>query len=267
MTRRHAAIPVSLPDAIAALVRGYGWTAATDGESGGAVFQLEAAGRPALYLKHGSDGVADEIAAERARLAWLEDRLPVPRVVHFDRSGREAFLLTTALQGTSAWDCLTHRPDEQLEIVAALARFLRAVHALPVADCPFDAGHERRLADARRRLEAGLVDTSDFDEVHAGWSARQVWSRMTGLLPLPFERVVTHGDFSLGNVFVADGRVTGCLDVGRAGVADPYQDLAILWHNLAEFGEAAQRTLFEGYGIAEPDERRLAFHLCLDEFF
>ena len=61
--------------------------------------------------------------------------------------------------------------------------------------------------------------------------------------------------------------MTGCIDVGRLGAADPYQDLAILWENLGEFGADAQRALWRAYGVAAPDERKLLFHLCLDEFF
>ena len=90
---------------------------------------------------------------------------------------------------------------------------------------------------------------------------------MHSLLPMSFDSVVTHGDFSVGNILLENGRVTGCIDVGRAGVADPYQDLAILWHNLEEFGSDLQVHLFRSYGIAEPDARKIQFHLCLDEFF
>ncbi len=61
--------------------------------------------------------------------------------------------------------------------------------------------------------------------------------------------------------------MTGYIDLGRFGAADPYQDLAILWRNLQEFGEDLQTTLFEAYGIANPDMRKIKFHLCLDEFF
>jgi len=90
---------------------------------------------------------------------------------------------------------------------------------------------------------------------------------MHALLPMSFDRVVTHGDFSLGNVFLESGRVTGCIDVGRVGAAAPYQDLAILWNNLAEFGNDLQDELFEAYGISNPDKRKIQFHFCMDEFF
>jgi aminoglycoside 3'-phosphotransferase-1 len=151
--------------------------------------------------------------------------------------------------------------------VAALARFLRDVHALPLADCPFHAGHVLRLAEARRNVEAGRVATDDFDEERAGWTADAVLTEARALVPPAVERVVTHGDFSLDNVLVADGRVTGCIDVGRLGAADPYQDVAILWHNLAEFGPELQAHWLRSYGIAAPDARKLRFHLCLDELF
>jgi len=78
---------------------------------------------------------------------------------------------------------------------------------------------------------------------------------------------VTHGDFSLDNVIVRGDAVVGCIDVARAGSADPYQDLAILWNNLDEFDPALRVRLFRQYGIAEPDATRLAFHLLLDELF
>ncbi|NJB98437.1 aminoglycoside phosphotransferase [Sphingomonas trueperi] len=85
-------------------------------------------------------------------------------------------------------------------------------------------------------------------------------------MPATFDRVVTHGDFSLDNLLVADGEVTGCIDLGRVGIADRWQDLAILWHSLAEFGDKAAAAMLQSYGIAV-DPARLAFHLRLDEFF
>jgi len=264
--------PVPLPDGLRSTVAAYSWTPATDGESGGTVFRLEARGRPALYLKCGAGRVADDITAEMARLAWLAGRLPtpylVPEVRHFVRLPHEAYLLTTAVPGRTAYECLVEQPARRIEIVGALARFLRALHALPLADCPFHAGHALRLDGARRNVEAGRVAEDDFGDAHAGWTAERVYEKSVAMLPIPCERVVTHGDFSVGNVLLDEsGRVTGCIDVGRLGAADPYQDLAILWDNLGEFGGEVQRELWRAYGIAEPDTRKLWFHLCLDELF
>ncbi|MGJ3626346.1 phosphotransferase [Sphingomonas sp. MMS24-JH45] len=68
------------------------------------------------------------------------------------------------------------------------------------------------------------------------------------------ERVVTHGDFSLGNVmFDGAGNVTGCIDVGPLGLADPYQDIAIFWQNLADHGPSAQTAFLDALGIDAPD--------------
>jgi hypothetical protein len=94
------------------------------------------------------------------------------------------------------------------------------------------------------------------------------FGKRSGLGPEPdYARFDPAARRALGNVLVEDGRVTGCIDVGRLGAADPYQDLTIPWENLGGFGAGAQHTLFEAYGIAAPDERRTEFHLCLDELF
>lgn len=86
-------------------------------------------------------------------------------------------------------------------------------------------------------------------------------------LPLTPDPVATHGDFSLDNLLIHDGEVVGCIDVGRAGIADRYQDLAILWNCLGEFGASLQERLFLQYGLPAPDQRKLQFHLLLDELF
>lgn len=158
-------------------------------------------------------------------------------------------------------------PGAAPAIVDAIAAFLRRLHAIPVGTCPFAADRALRLADAAGRMAAGLVDEADFDEARAGWSAQRVWDAIQAR-PIPdAPPVVTHGDFSLDNILIADGIVTGCIDVGRAGRADRYQDLAIAWNGLGDFDPALQRRLFTAYGLPQPDMARIDYHLMLDEFF
>lgn len=256
-----------MPTALGDLVAGYGVDPQNDGESGCSVLRLSAIGREPLFLKHGVGRFAVDLFDEAVRLAWLADRVPVPAIRQFVMDGNAGWLLTTALPGRTADRWLDDDSDALAEIVVLSAHFLRTLHKLPVDDCPFDAGHRVRMAAARRNVDAGLVDEGDFDVDHAGWSATQVWDELAGMLPIATDRVVTHGDFSMGNLLFHEGRVSGCIDVGRAGVADRHQDLAIYWHNLGEHGPDFQAAFLRTYGIDLVDHDRLHFHRCLDELF
>lgn len=259
--------PPSVPPALAALLQGARCYRDLVGEAGAAVYRIASADGSASYLKHGTGQVAQDLADEAARLLWLDGRIAVPEVRQFLLDGDAAWLVTSALTGRTAYQCLEAEPARAPALVDALAGFLRDLHALPAAPCPFDADHLLRLAQAEQRLRDGLIDAEDFGDDHQGWSPERLWEKLTGMLPLGTERVVTHGDFSLVNILVEGGRIVGCIDVGRAGIADPYQDLAILWANLGAFDDALQARLFAAYGIAEPDANRIAFHLALDECF
>lgn len=253
---------------LAADLQGYRWERDGAGESGSTVFRLHGRpGAPDLYLKHGRGALADELLAEASRLRWLAERLPVPAVVQVRSDAQEAWLLTEALPGETCGALLEATTDGRTSIVEALARFLRTIHAIPVEDCPFNSGHAVRLAQARLRIDAGLVDEDDFDEERAGWTAEQVWQALQEAAPFSPDLVVTHGDFSLDNVLVANGEVSGCIDVGRCGVTDRYQDLAIAWNCLAEFGPALQQRFVSAYGLHTFDKAKLTFHLLLDELF
>lgn len=267
-TREQASVPLIVPACMAALVEDRTWARDLVGEAGAAVYRLHGqASRPDLYLKHGKGRIAADVTDEMVRLRWLAAHIPVPEVRYFVSYPDEAWLLTTRLPGQTAYEVLRHEPGDRIAIVDALAGFLRQIHAVPIATCPFNADHHLRLGLARERMDEGLVDVDDFGDEHRGWSAREVWDEIMALLPLDADRVVTHGDYSLDNIFVESGKVVGCIDVGRVGIADRYQDLAILWNCLDEFGSNLQRRLLAAYGVKQPDEAKLRFHLGLDEFF
>lgn len=266
MEREVAAAAVAVPAGLAGAVTGRSWFRDQVGESGCAVYRLAEHGKNDLYLKMADGETLGDLVDEMVRLRWLSACLPVPPLHGFGLESGGGWMLTGRLAGQTAYQALQANPAAAPALAVSLARFLRRLHAVPVERCPFNADHALRLASAEARMAAGLVDEDDFDESRQGMSARALWHEMLGALPDRFERVVTHGDFSLDNLFVVDGEVTGCIDLGRVGIADPWQDLAILWHSLSEFGEDAAAAMLAAYGVM-PDPARLDFHLRLDEFF
>lgn len=256
-----------LPDAVAGYLGDRHLAIVDDGQSGARVFRTDDAG-PALYLKIGDDAFAGLVADEAARLRWLGGRVPAARVVAAEADGASAWLLTEALPGVTIGSWIKRDRTRATRAAEEMARFVRELHALPVADCPFDSSVEAWLPVARQLVLDGRVDTGDFDLEHADWSAERVLGKVEELARHAQGRVIVHGDFSLGNLIVDDdGRIQGCVDVGRLGVGDPYRDIVIGWRDLGGFGDAAQRAFLAALGITALDVARLELHRALDELF
>ena len=220
------------------------------------------------YLKHAAGEAATGLAAEYRRLRWLAGRIPAPRIIKWGEERDHVWLLTEALPGRSAGDLIAGDRSLLPAVVTGIADFLARLHGLPVDDCPFDASIAYWLPEARRRVAAGAVDEEDFDPDHRGWSSEQVLEQVEALAGRASGRVVVHGDFTLGNLIVDDrGVVTGCIDVGRSGVADPYQDFALCWRDLGGFGSDAQSLFLDAIGHSPPDRQRMLLHRSLDELF
>ena len=235
-----------LPPSLAQHLSGWQWRRNRVGQAGAAVYRLHkpSSDQQDLFLKKGRGEVAEALFDEAARLRWLGQALPTNQLLHFECHGDEAWLLSAAVPGRTAYECLAQQPARAVEIAQAVGHFLARLHALPIEACAFNAQLPLRLAMARRRLEAGLVDAEDFDEARAGQSAEQVWQELQALLPMQPELVLSHGDYSLDNILLdASGQVSGIIDLGRLGVADRYQDLAIAWNCLQEFGVARAASL------------------------
>lgn len=256
-----------LPDAIAAKVGDRRLEPVEDARSGAAVFRVRGDGAD-YFLKMGEGDAAELVAAETARLAWLSDRLPSSSIAAAVNNDAGCWLLTNALPGMSAGAFIKADRRRAVDVAETLAAFLRKLHELPLADCPFDSSVAAWLPIVRDLVARGRVDTADFDDEHADWSASRVLAKVEELAHHAAGQVVVHGDFSLGNVILDDGgAVVGCVDVGRLGVGDPYQDIFIGWRDLSGFGAEAQQTFLAALGIERFDEARRELHRALDELF
>ncbi|MEV1292849.1 phosphotransferase [Pseudonocardia sp. NPDC049635] len=95
------------------------------------------------------------------------------------------------------------------------------------------------------RRSAGLLDVDPL---------RRMWATFREL-PRADGDVMSHGDLVPGNVVTAGGRLTGLLDGGGFGPADPALDLVAAWHLLDDGPRAVLRDML-GCGVVEWERGR-----------
>ncbi|HUJ23353.1 MAG TPA: APH(3') family aminoglycoside O-phosphotransferase [Bryobacteraceae bacterium] len=236
------------------------------GCSGASVMRFDEHGAPRFFLKTSVETDSVELVREAERLVWLENRLPVPRVIACISDDVRKYLLTETLPGTDA----SHEEwlAQPATLLSKLADGLRLIHSISHHGCPFDRRLPQVLSEAAARIQAKLVDETDFDGARQGRSAESLWEELNRTIPPSEDLAFTHGDFCLPNIIVLPDGGLGFVDLGRSGVADRYQDVALAVRSAHEnLGAHWAAQLLRDYGIPEPDERKIAFYQLLDEFF
>lgn len=207
--------------------------------------------------------VGQELRAEHNKLLWLEGRLNVPRVLHYEIKGGLHYLLCSTVEGEMAHEA--DLPPQRL--VELLAEGARQWHSLPTEECPFDCTIDVQIDLARRNMERGFVKEEHFELHRQGRSVRELFADLLVNLPDREDLVVTHGDYCLPNVLLSGDNLSGFVDVGRMGVSDRYTDLALCARSIAwNIGQRWIWPFMEAYGL-EMNAAKYNFYTLLDEYF
>lgn len=218
-----------------------------------------------------------ETEQELCMMEWLQDRLPVPGILVKEESGKEQFLLMSRLEGEMMCEEIyMGNPVLQTKV---LAEGLKRLWAVDLSGCPADCRLDHKLMRAAEQVEQGLVDLDNVEPDTFGPEGfrgpKELLDWLFGNRPEE-EAVLSHGDYCLPNVFGKGDRLTGYLDLGRAGIADKWCDIALCYRSLSQnysgrfHGKAYSGyddlLLFKELGIA-PDWEKIRYYILLDELF
>lgn len=249
---------VVAPPVVTALAGSDAVRAVWRNEIGGLTFELTGStGR--RFVKWLPAGAPADLTAEAVRLRWAARLTPVPRVLEHGSDDDGSWLVTAALDGTSAVD---PRWRDRPEVATrGLGEGLRALHdRLQVEACPFTWDVRDRLT---RALTGGRDDPATWHPDHAGVTVADAAARLADV-PDPDGLVVCHGDPCVPNTLLDDeGRWTAHVDLGTLGVADRWADLAVAtWSTQWNYGPGFEQPLLDAYGI-DPDPVRTAYYRLL----
>ena len=198
------------------------------GRSDAQVF--DAGGR---FLKIAPRGQLERAAAMQEYFARKGLSAPL---VAFEQDEARDYLLVEALPGKNACRWM----DDPAWLAAAIGEAVRALHGTDAAGCP--------LSDCNERAVEAF--------------ARETGAPFGGDLSLLKKDALTHGDCCLPNIFFEEGRFSGFIDLGDAGLGDRHFDLCwALWsleYNLKT--PAYNDRLLDAYGRDAVDGARLG--LC-----
>ncbi|MCE6994968.1 aminoglycoside phosphotransferase family protein [Saccharothrix sp. S26] len=191
-----------------------------------------------------------ESEAEAARELLGRTRFRTPEPVAIGEPGEDYPLpwsVQTWLPGVVA---TAEDPGGSVAFALDLAEFIRDVRAMDTRGRAF--GGSGRGGDLRSHdgwMEVCFERSGRLLDVPG---LRRLWHELRDL-PRHDDDVMTHGDLIPGNVLVAGGRLSGVIDVGGLGPADPALDLVSAWHLL----EPGPRRVFrDALGCDDPQWQR-----------
>lgn len=214
-------------------------------------------------------------ANEFTMMNWLGTRLPVPQIIAADHVDGMRYLLMTKVQGKYLCDAAIL--DDQERLAALVAEGLRRMWSVDIAQCPTDRSLDQKFREIEEGLRGGwIVKEQARQEETYGPDGFESPAKLFDWLikHRPQETLVlSHGDYCLPNIFCGDNGLSGLIDLGYAGVADPWVDIEqVLWsiwaNSTGQFGGKKRafdrRYLFAALDM-EPDEDRIRYYSLLSE--
>lgn len=259
-----------LPKEIEKLLKNEECTVDKVGMSGSTVLIF---GDKVLKIQNANAEAGNEVALMR----WLKNKLPVPQVLAYECSEGKSFLLMSKLPGEMACTPrFLRRPERLFQL---MSEALHMWWSVDFSAYPEKSNLDKKLHAAQHAVENNLVDTTNVELDTFGKNGFENPQALLDWLvenrPETEDLALTHGDFCLPNVFLTEEGVSGFIDLGRGGVADKYQDVALCYRSLKDNfagrqGGAvfnADMNMFFAALKMEPDWGKIKYYRLLDELF
>lgn len=211
-------------------------------------------------------------------MKWLYGKLPCPEVLSYVEEENISYTLMTLIKGKMLCDEeFLNNPERLLDYAVKAIKLLWSVD---IKDCPCCNNIDHALSVAEYNVENNPVDIENVEsETFSAGAFDNPEALLKWLKENKVEEhfVFSHGDLSLPNIFVEDGKITGFIDLGLSGKADMWQDLAICWRSIKHNFEGKYNgghpypginpdMLFEKLGV-QKDSEKLKYFLLMDELF
>jgi aminoglycoside phosphotransferase (APT) family kinase protein len=171
-----------------------------------------------------------ETEASAARELLGRSQVPTPEPVAIGEPGAGYPLPWTVQTWLPGTDATVEDPGESTAFAHDLAEFIRDVRRIETRGRTFRGeGRGGHLPDQDDWMQTCFERSESLLDVAP---LRRLWAELRALPRGPGGDQMTHGDLIPGNVLVADGRLTGVIDLGGLGPADPALDLVAAWHLL-----------------------------------
>ncbi len=260
---------MNLPESIKEYVKDKPYCAETIGMSSSEIYMFDD-----MVLK-----IQDDIAEAKREVAvcrFLGGKLPVPEIIAYEVSNGKSFVLMSRIKGKMLCDeSFLAEPDK---LVSLAAEGMKMLWNVDCAGFPYDGSLDAKLLQAKGNIERRRI-TADYldDETKSRFSTpERLWNWLNENRP-DEKKVFSHGDYCLPNILADNGKISGFIDLGCAGVCDFYQDIALCYRSLEQNFSGHYRglenpidydvsKLFDKLEI-EPDNEKMQYYLYLDMLF
>ena len=219
----------------------------------------------------------EESDTEYKIMKWLLSKNFVPKIIAFEKSENMSYLLMSKIKGKML--CSSEFMENPKLLIKLLAKGLKMLWQTDISDCPCNSCLDNKLKLAKYRVENNLCSIYDVEEGTYGEngfdSPKHLFEWLNSNRP-DENYVFSHGDYCLPNIFADKDKISGFIDLGRAGIADKYQDIALCYRSLKDnfYGKYSQNhntdfdinLLFEELEI-NPDWDLIRYYIFLDELF
>ena len=211
-------------------------------------------------------GEKEYLNNEYIKLQYLQNKLPVPKIVFHEINDNIEYLITSKIPGEMV--CSDYYMNHQSEGIDIIVEAFKLLYNIDISDCSIDVSLDYKLSLAENNIKKGLIKNENIDK-----KVLEKYGDVEGVLDylkknkFDEDLCFSHGDISLPNIFADEGKFSGFIDVGDCGIADRWFDIAIVIRSIIRnFGEEYVQEFLDKLGF-KYDKFKFDYYMLLMQLY